>query len=208
MSEQHPQGGEGNAPAPDLDEIEAMCAVATPGPWFVRNLDDSHAMNLLAVSTVADTGRGERWPDFDHGELIAALLVQEPRYVDCADERWDENAAFIAMARDAVPRLVEEVRRLRKLLAATPPGDGRSTETSTFAYRYFSPLGGLAADLTAQYTSPGTDDGFFLQIDRQVRLIPPTGTHSQDVHWLAHGLAAHTAPSRCASSAGATGRGG
>ncbi|MEU9276020.1 hypothetical protein AB0D87_31405 [Streptomyces sp. NPDC048342] len=193
MTEEHPPGGEGDVPAPDLAEIEAMCAVATPGPWFVRNLDDSHAMNLRAVSTVADTGRGERWPDFDHGELIAATLVQEPRYVDCADERWDENAAFIAMARDAVPRLVEEVRRLRKLLAAAVPGDGRPTETSTFAYRYPSPLGGLAADLTAEHTSPGAEDGFFLQVDRQVRLIPPTGTHWQDVHWLAHGLAAHTA---------------
>jgi hypothetical protein len=85
------------------------------------------------------------------------------------------------------------VRRLRRLLAATVPGDGRSTETSTFAYRYPSPLGGLAADLTAEHTSPGTEDGFFLQIDRQMRLIPPTGTHWQDVHWLAHGLAAHTA---------------
>ncbi|MEW1774800.1 hypothetical protein [Streptomyces sp. NPDC086777] len=177
----------------DLDEIEDMCAMATPGPWFVRNLDDSHAMNLRAVSTVADTGRGERWPEFDHRELIAATLVQEPRYVDCADERWDENAAFIAMARDAVPRLVKEVRRLRRLLAAVVPGDGHATETSTFAYRFRSPLGGLAADLTAERMSPGTEDGFFLQIDGQVRLIPPAGAHWRDAHWLAHGLAAHAA---------------
>src|SRR5260370_41229282 len=27
----------------------------------VRHLDDSHAMSLVAVSTIADTGRGERW---------------------------------------------------------------------------------------------------------------------------------------------------
>jgi hypothetical protein len=108
----------GGRPGLDLDGIEELCTVATPGPWFVRSLDDDHAMNLVAVSTVEDTGLGERWPDFDHGELVAATLVQEPRYVDCADGRWDENARFIAMAREAVPRLVEEVRRLRRLLAA------------------------------------------------------------------------------------------
>ncbi|MFG2961233.1 hypothetical protein ACGF5O_46885 [Streptomyces sp. NPDC048291] len=193
MSEEHPPAGEGDAPVPDLDEIEEMCAAATPGPWFVRDLDDSHAMNLRAVSTVADTGRGERWPGFDHGEMVAATLVQEPRYVDCADSRWDENAAFIAMAREAVPRLVREVRRLRQLLAAALPGAGHPTETSTFAYRFRSPLGGLAADLTAERLPPGTEDGFFLRIDRQVRLIPPAGAHWRDVHWLAHGLAAHAA---------------
>ncbi|MBZ4321232.1 hypothetical protein [Streptomyces huiliensis] len=44
--------------------------------------------------------------------------VQRPRYVDVADERWDENADFISHARQDVPRLVEEVRRLRRLLAA------------------------------------------------------------------------------------------
>ncbi|WP_369223073.1 hypothetical protein AB5J52_18435 [Streptomyces sp. R39] len=125
MTEEHPPGGEGDEPGPDLDGIEEICAMATPGPWFVRSLDDSHAMNLVAVSTVPDTGRGERWPNFDHGELIAATLVQKPRYVDCADGRWDENAAFIAMAREAVPQLVEEVRRLRKLLAATDVDTGR-----------------------------------------------------------------------------------
>ncbi|MEU3849729.1 hypothetical protein [Streptomyces sp. NPDC029554] len=106
-------------PAPDdldLDTIEELCAAATPGPWFVRNVDDEHAMNLVAVSTGEGTGRTERWPGFDHRELIVATLVQQPRYVDCADERWEENAAFIAMARDALPRLVAEVKRLRLLV--------------------------------------------------------------------------------------------
>jgi hypothetical protein len=101
----------------ELEEIEELCSAATPGPWHVRTLDDDLAMNLVAVSTAPDSGRAERWPDFDHRDIVAATLVQHPRYVDSGDERWDENAAFIAMAREAVPRLVAEVRHLRALLA-------------------------------------------------------------------------------------------
>ncbi|MPY56806.1 hypothetical protein [Streptomyces spongiae] len=101
----------------ELEEIQDLCSAATPGPWFVRALDDDSAMNLVAVSVTPDTGRAERWPEFDHREMVAATLVQHPRYVDSGDERWDENAAFIAMAREAVPRLVAEVRHLRALLA-------------------------------------------------------------------------------------------
>jgi hypothetical protein len=103
----------------ELEEIEELCSAATPGPWYVRTLDDELAMNLVAVSTAPDSGRAERWPDFDHCDIVAATLVQHPRYVDSGDERWDENAAFIAMAREAVPRLVAEVRNLRALLAET-----------------------------------------------------------------------------------------
>ncbi|MGK5552738.1 hypothetical protein ACSNOI_14090 [Actinomadura kijaniata] len=114
-----------DAPAPltdeELDEIEEAAAAATPGPWHVRQLDDVHAMGLVAVGTVPDTGRGERWPDFDHGEIVATTLVQEPRYVDVADGRWDENAYFIARARRDVSRLVAEIRRLRGRPDATGP---------------------------------------------------------------------------------------
>ncbi|MFF1480732.1 hypothetical protein ACFVYD_24825 [Streptomyces sp. NPDC058301] len=102
----------------ELGEIEELCSAATPGPWFVRALDDQSAMGLVTVSTTPDTGQSERWPSFDHREIVAATLVQHPRYVDVADECWDENAAFIAMAREAVPKLVAEVRRLRILLSA------------------------------------------------------------------------------------------
>jgi hypothetical protein len=74
-------------------------------------------MNLVAVSTVPDLGNSKYRPHFDHGEIVAATLVQAPRYVDVADERWDENALFIANAREDVPRLLAEIRRLRALLA-------------------------------------------------------------------------------------------
>ncbi|GAA3018050.1 hypothetical protein GCM10020229_31650 [Kitasatospora albolonga] len=102
----------------ELAEIEELANAATPGPWHVRQLDDAHAMSLVAISTVPDTGLGERWPDFDHQEIIAATLVQQPRYLDVTDGLWDQNAQFIADARQDVPRLIAEIRRLRHLLAA------------------------------------------------------------------------------------------
>jgi hypothetical protein len=97
----------------DLAELEELCNAATPGPWFVRQLDDDFAMSLVAVSTIPDTGLGERWPRFDHHEIVAATLIQHPRYVDVADEHWDENAHFIAAARQSIPRLIDEIKRLR-----------------------------------------------------------------------------------------------
>ncbi|MFJ3713690.1 hypothetical protein [Streptomyces sp. NPDC090053] len=102
----------------ELDEIEELAGAATPGPWHVRQLDDEFAMSLVAISTVPDSGIGERWPDFDHQQIVAATLVQQPRYVDVADECWDENATFIAHARQDIPRLIAEIRRLRSLLEA------------------------------------------------------------------------------------------
>ncbi|MFC4033412.1 hypothetical protein ACFO3J_18270 [Streptomyces polygonati] len=111
----------------ELDELDELARAATPGPWFVRGLDDEHAMNLVAVSTTPDTGLGERWPNFDHREIVAATLVQQPRYVDAADEHWDENAQFIATAREAVPRLVAEIRRLRSQLEAGAQSESRET---------------------------------------------------------------------------------
>lgn len=107
----------------ELTEIADLTAHATPGPWYVRQLDDVHAMSLVAVSTAPDTGLGERRPDFDHTTMVAATLVQQPRYVDIGDERWDVNAEFIATARTAIPRLLAEITRLRNLLDGRPGHD-------------------------------------------------------------------------------------
>ncbi|WP_433513647.1 hypothetical protein ACQP2T_60525 [Nonomuraea sp. CA-143628] len=101
----------------ELQEIESRTQAATPGPWYVRFLDDAYAANLVAVGTAPDTGRHERWPRWHGNELVAATLIQSPEpYVVGSDDRWDENAAFMAHARSDVPRLLAEVRRLRALL--------------------------------------------------------------------------------------------
>jgi hypothetical protein len=104
----------------ELAEVDELVSAATPGPWHVRSLDDEWAMNLVTISTVPETGRQERWPQFDSGEMVAATLVQHPRYIDIADQRWDENAQFIAQARDLIPRLTEEIRRLRRINKGVP----------------------------------------------------------------------------------------
>jgi hypothetical protein len=76
----------------ELDEIAILAESATPGPWYVRLLDDESAMNIVAVSTIPGDGPVMRYLEFDHSEIVAATLVQHPRYVDVADGRWDENA--------------------------------------------------------------------------------------------------------------------
>jgi hypothetical protein len=105
-----------------LAEIEEMMSAATPGPWHVRVFDDEAAMNLIAVGTVVG-GEVERYPGFDSSELIAATLVQRPRYVDISDRKWEENAHFIAESRQVVPMLLAEVRRLRARLSQLGKGD-------------------------------------------------------------------------------------
>jgi len=100
----------------ELEEIEVMAEAATPGPWYVRFYDDEAAMNITAIATTDDDGADIRYPEFDHGEIVAATLIQHPRYVDITDGRWDENARFIAASRELVPKLIAEVKRLRARL--------------------------------------------------------------------------------------------
>jgi hypothetical protein len=100
----------------DLKLLLEMGKASTPRPWYLRQLDDTNASSLVAISTVPDTGRGERWPKFDCGEIVAATLVQEPRYADIADKKWEENARYIINAANLVPDLVQEILDLRKKL--------------------------------------------------------------------------------------------
>lgn len=74
----------------ELNRLEALANAATPGPWRHQTAANADA------------------PD-DHGAVKAggALLIDDAPDVDCA---------FVCAARDAVPALVAEVRRLRAAL--------------------------------------------------------------------------------------------
>jgi hypothetical protein len=85
-----------------LDEWERLAAAATPGPWRHRTTSDPTGEQYSCVTA------SERAP----GRSPRTIIVGDTDYTD---------AAFIAAARDAVPALVAEVRRLR---AARPDPEG------------------------------------------------------------------------------------
>jgi hypothetical protein len=96
----------------ELDHLNALCAAATAGPWYVRHLDDDLLQTAVAVSTCPDTGRNEdmrsgSWPT---KEIVAACLIQSPPYVAPVDDRFEGNAALIAAFRNALPELIRLAR--------------------------------------------------------------------------------------------------
>src|SRR5262249_31226728 len=78
----------------ELDEIMARCNAATPGPWrsFIEGRD--HLGGADFIMTGEDDQRG---PDI---ELLGATQADQ---------------MFIAHARQDIPRLVAEVRRLKRI---------------------------------------------------------------------------------------------
>jgi len=97
-----------------LVELETLCSKTTPGPWYPRAGDDDMCMNARWVST--DPGKGIQHSGFiyddDSTKVVAITLLQSPRLADC-DAAYDNNMMFICEAKEAVPRLIEEVRKLR-----------------------------------------------------------------------------------------------
>lgn len=77
----------------ELDEIERRCAAARPGPWtsFVEGRDHFGGSNMIRV-TDDDNSQADI-------ELLGATVADQD---------------FIAGARQDVPRLLAELRRLRQ----------------------------------------------------------------------------------------------
>jgi len=96
----------------DLDDLARLNDRATPGPWFVRHLDDVHCMSAVAISIAPDRSADEAFNDgsWIGEEMVAATLIQQPRYVSPADSLWDENAELIARSRNALPELLRLAR--------------------------------------------------------------------------------------------------
>lgn len=105
-----------------LRKIEERVSKASPGPWYMHNPDDDYCANVYLVATTPE--EPDPWWDGEEeaGKVVAITLLSCPKRVACvADERWEENAEFIAHAREDVPWLLtilrereEENRRLRE----------------------------------------------------------------------------------------------
>jgi hypothetical protein len=88
----------GTGEALDLDELKALCAAATPGPWVAQVLgSDGYMVNRVLPD------------DADLREKMRRGVLK----VNWLD--WDSdkaNAEFVAASRSAVPSLIAEVERL------------------------------------------------------------------------------------------------
>ncbi len=82
----------------ELAEIESRCESARSGPWksFVEGRDHTSGCSFIKV--------GERENRSDDIELTGATIADQD---------------FIAAAKQDVPALVKEIRRLRILLSAS-----------------------------------------------------------------------------------------
>jgi len=86
----------------ELERLEQIIAKATPGPWLTRSFQTwSHARPQLWVM--------DSIPDRDGKVVANAVCSTTPTNADA-----ESNAAFIAAARAALPRLIEEVKELRR----------------------------------------------------------------------------------------------
>src|SRR4051812_2915147 len=87
----------------DLAAIEARCNAATPGPWesWIEGRDHFGGDSII------------RTADAD----LYLLPVPTPQH--------HQDQDFIAAARQDVPRLIAEVRRLRRLIAERESGSKR-----------------------------------------------------------------------------------
>lgn len=86
-----------------LKEIEAADGAATKGPWlWTHDYLKSNGTRLWCISTAPDAS-----------DCVYPLVTV------ASDEGWADNpdAAFVALARSAVPELLAEVYFLRRLMA-------------------------------------------------------------------------------------------
>ena len=111
----------------ELEAIERRCAEASPGPWIAQILGTLEEAKILGRFRWAqpDPGFGP-WPITPQTEVGVVWRANKLRKPDDTPLRIGlpgvvevtaPDAEFIANARADVPRLVNEIRRLRALLA-------------------------------------------------------------------------------------------
>jgi hypothetical protein len=83
----------------DLDEIDQRATAATPGPWEAF-IEERHAADDSFIRT---GGLDDNQPDMYVQHYLGATSIKVPA----------ADLDFIANARQDIPRLVAEIRRLR-----------------------------------------------------------------------------------------------
>jgi hypothetical protein len=103
--------------AEELQKLEDLANAATPGPWNVHKCGWEKVGDACGIRQEPVTSSYEiRQLDGTvvRGETTNGLhVVYDTNRDECCHGMHSENAEFIAAAREAVPALVADVRRLR-----------------------------------------------------------------------------------------------
>lgn len=96
-------------PIPDADllAMEQRCKRAQVGPWRVDFGEEIGSNWVVATNAAYDQDKRGTW----------AVATDRAHASDCNAADGKDDAEFIAHARQDVPRLLEEVRRLRAVVA-------------------------------------------------------------------------------------------
>ena len=98
----------------DISELERLEGLATPGPWFVVELDDELCMGAVAISNeqLPDTRLSMRSATWPSEKIVAVCLLQAPPYALIHDDKFQENADLIAAMRRHLPELLQLGRKM------------------------------------------------------------------------------------------------
>ena len=107
-----------------LSQIKARCDAATEGPWVMVHGDDEYSMNLYCVAPKSIAHKVDTEENVALDGVICGTLVQVPKTIghnsnelnEVIGPKWEENADFIAHAREDVPFLLNEIERLNKMI--------------------------------------------------------------------------------------------
>lgn len=101
----------------NLDDLEAKCRAATPGPWFVLYGDDECFQCSTAIAS-EKTREGNDGLFNDDEHLVAVTYRQRYPFVAMDDDDCGEaNSAYIAAANPAVTlALIAQLRAAREFL--------------------------------------------------------------------------------------------
>lgn len=90
----------------ELEKLLEQAAAASRGPWTVEKAETFSGRNWLVCSFGMDGESG----------LNVWATTDGLRASDCNGATALDDAAFVAAAKEAIPRLVQEVIRLRGLV--------------------------------------------------------------------------------------------
>ncbi|MFE4478597.1 MULTISPECIES: hypothetical protein [Streptomycetaceae] len=96
----------------ELSAIELRAGAATPGPWVAR---------LETRQGIGGASFVQLRPDAPQDDEFHLTRTTDGRTRTGPDPATDADLDFIAAARQDVPRLVAEVRRLREALERAQP---------------------------------------------------------------------------------------